>query len=67
MWKITDKSRRYLRLAVENEQRAARTENAKLKATFLQIAAQYRDLALQIDDPKQWRAKLMESGRAKQK
>jgi hypothetical protein len=38
-----------------------------VKATFLQIAAQYRDLALQIDDPKQWRAKLMESGRAKQK
>lgn len=60
------KSRRYLRLAVENEQRAARTENAKLKATFLKIAAQYRDLALQIDDPEQWRARLVESGGAKQ-
>jgi hypothetical protein len=37
------------------------------EALFLRIAAQYRDLALQIDDdPVQWRAKLIESRRAKQ-
>jgi hypothetical protein len=41
--------------------------NEELKALFLRIAAQYRDLALQIDDdPVQWRAKLIESRRAKQ-
>jgi hypothetical protein len=35
----------------ERRARAAGSANAKLKALFLQGAAQYRDLALQIDDP----------------
>ena len=58
----TDKSRRYLRLAAENDLRAAGTDNVKLKALFLQ---QYRDLALQIDDPEQWRAKMIAANRTK--
>jgi hypothetical protein len=62
-----DKSRRYLRLVVENENRAAGANNPELKLKFLQIAALYRDLALQIDDPEKWRAKLIESREAKQK
>jgi hypothetical protein len=53
----TDKSRRYLRWAAANEQRAASAYNEELKTLFLRIAAQYRDLAEQIDDPEQWRAK----------
>jgi hypothetical protein len=47
----TDKSRRYLRLAAENDKRAAATENARLKALFSKMAVQYRDLADQMDDP----------------
>jgi hypothetical protein len=53
----TDKSRRYLRWAAANEGRAASTNDEELKTLFLRIAAQYRDLAEQIDDPEQWRAK----------
>jgi hypothetical protein len=34
---------------------------------FRRIAAQYRDLALQIENPEQWRAKLIASDKAKQK
>jgi hypothetical protein len=45
-------------------QRAAAAENPKLKMLFLQVAAQYRDLALQIDDPKQWREKLAAAANA---
>ncbi len=52
-----DKSRRYLRWAAANEERAARAYDPELKTLFLQIAAQYRDLAEQIDDPQQWRSK----------
>lgn len=62
----TDKSRRYLHWAAVNERRAASAYDEELKALLLGIAAQYRDLALQIDDPLQWRAKLIESRRAKQ-
>jgi len=46
-----------LRWAAANEQRAASAYNVELKTLFLQIAAQYRDLAEQLDDPEQWRAK----------
>jgi hypothetical protein len=53
----TDKSKRYLRWAAANEQRAASAYNGELKTLFLRIAAQYRDLAAQLDDPEQWRAK----------
>ena len=59
----TDKSRHYLRLAVENYKRAGAAESPKLKAKFSEIAAQYRDLALQIDDPVQWRVSLRDSAR----
>jgi hypothetical protein len=63
----TDKSRGYLRLAVENYKRSSRTEDPGLKRELLQMAAAYRDLALQIDDPEKWRAKLTESREAKLK
>ena len=52
-----DKARRYLRWAALNERRAAEAYNGDLKTLFLQIAAQYRDLAEQIADPEQWQAK----------
>jgi hypothetical protein len=51
-----DKARRYLRWAALNERRAAEAYNGDLKTLFLQIAAQYRDLAEQIADPEQWQA-----------
>ena len=41
----TDKSRRYLRLSVENDKRATSTNNPELKLNFLQIAVLYRNLA----------------------
>jgi hypothetical protein len=50
-----------------HDKRARSTDNTELKTVFRQIAAQYRDLALQIDDPEQWRAKLIASDKAKQK
>lgn len=59
----TDKSQQYLRLAVENYKRAGAAESPELKAKFSQIAARYRDLALQIDDPAQGRASLVRSAR----
>jgi hypothetical protein len=62
-----DKSRRYLRWAVENDKRAGSTVDPELKRMFRRIAAQYRDLALQIENPEQWRAKLIASDKAKQK
>jgi hypothetical protein len=62
----TAKSRRYLRWAAANERRAASTSDSELKTLFLRVATQYRDLALQIDDPAQWRAKLIESRIANQ-
>jgi hypothetical protein len=45
-----DKSRKYLRYATANERRAARTNDEGLKAMFLRVATQYRELA-QINDP----------------
>jgi hypothetical protein len=48
-----DKSRRYLRWAVENDKRAGSTVGPELKGMFRRIAAQYRDLALQIENPEQ--------------
>ena len=45
----TNKSKRYLRWAAANEQRAASVYNEELKTLFLGIAAQYRDLAEQLD------------------
>jgi hypothetical protein len=53
----TDQSRRYLRLAVENYKRANATKDPELNAKFIETAAGYSDLALQIDDPPQWEAK----------
>jgi hypothetical protein len=50
-------ARRYLRWAALNERRAAESYNGDLKTLFLQIAAQYRDLAQQIAYPEQWQAK----------
>jgi hypothetical protein len=55
----TDKSRRYLRLSVLNYQRAGDCNNPELKAKFFEIAGQYADLALQIDDPAAWHAKMI--------
>ncbi len=55
--KDKDKARRYLRWATLNERRAAEAYNGDLKTLFLQIAAQYRDLAGQTADPEQWQAK----------
>jgi hypothetical protein len=59
----TDKSQQYLRLAVENYKRAGAAESPELKARLTEIAAHYRDLALQIDDPVGWRASLVKSAR----
>ena len=53
----TEKSKRYLWLAIENERRAATTSHRALKSLFLGLASEYRELAQQIDDPVQWRAK----------
>ena len=63
----TDQSRRYLRLAVENYKRANATKDPELKAKFIETAAGYRDLALQIDDPDQWQAKVFAAATARQK
>ncbi len=48
---------RYLRWAALNERRAAEAYNGDLKTLFLEIAAQYRDLAEQVAYPEQWQAK----------
>jgi hypothetical protein len=55
----TDKSRRYLRIAGEHTHRAEAALGPRSKSVFLQLAQQYRDLAGQIDDPAQWRARPM--------
>jgi hypothetical protein len=57
----TEQSKRFLRLAAESEKLAADPEHSELKTRLLEIADQYRDLALQIDDPKTW-AKLLPCG-----
>jgi hypothetical protein len=48
-----------LRLSVLNYQRAGDCNNPELKAKFFEIAGQYADLALQIDDPAAWHAKMI--------
>jgi hypothetical protein len=53
--------------AAEHEKRSADAQSLELKAKFLEVADQYRDLALQLDDPEKWRAKRTESREAKQK
>ena len=53
----TDKATENLRFAAASDVRAASTRHEGLKALFLRIAEQYRDLALQIEDPEKWRAK----------
>jgi hypothetical protein len=63
----TDKSKHYLRLAVENYKRAGAAQSPELKAKFTGIAAHYRDLALQLDDPAQWHANILQSATAKPK
>jgi hypothetical protein len=50
-------------LAVENYKRAGAAESPELKAKFIEIAAGYRDLALQLDEPAQWRTRLGESAK----
>jgi hypothetical protein len=60
-----DKSRRHLRWTVENDKGAGSTVDPELKGMFRRIAAQYRDLALQIENLEQWRAKLIASDQAK--
>jgi hypothetical protein len=60
----SEKSRRYLRLAVENYKRAGEAESPELKQKFMEIAAEYRDLALEIDDPTQWLANQSSAKRA---
>jgi hypothetical protein len=52
----TDKSMRCLCWVAANERRAASRHDEEFKTLLLRIAAQYHDLALQIDDPAQWRA-----------
>jgi hypothetical protein len=61
----TDKSRRYLRIADEHTHRAEAALGASSKSMFLQLAKQYRDLAEQIDDPAQWRARPMPLDKSK--
>jgi hypothetical protein len=55
----TEKSREYLQLSSENDKRASETKNTELKRIFLELASGYREWAELIDDPEQWRAKLM--------
>jgi hypothetical protein len=62
----TDKSRRYLRLADQHTHRAEAALSATSKSMFLQLAKQYRELAEQIDDPAQWRARPLPLDKSKQ-
>jgi hypothetical protein len=63
----TDESRQLLRLAVVNYQRAGECDSPEAKATFFELARQYADLALQIDDPAAWRAKRLNDAKPKRK
>ena len=58
-----ERARKYLSLAAASERRAASARDEDLKKVFLQIAEEYRNLALQIEDPVKWRA--MQIDRAK--
>jgi hypothetical protein len=51
----TEKARRYMYLASENERRASETSYPPLKVFFLKLASEYRGLAQQIDDAVPWR------------
>jgi hypothetical protein len=62
----TEKSSEYLQLAAENDKHASETKNTELKRIFLELGSGYRELAELIDDPEQWRAKLMASGTARE-
>ena len=53
----TDQSRKYLRLAVVNYQRAGACDSPEAKAKFFELAREYADLALRLDDPTGWSAK----------
>jgi hypothetical protein len=46
-----ERARKYLSLAAASERRAASARDDDLKKVFLQIAEEYRNLALQIEDP----------------
>ena len=46
-----------MRWAAAHERRAASADGEEFKTVLLRVAAEYRDLALQIEDPKKWRAK----------
>ena len=46
----TDKSDRYLQLAVKHYERGESCDNPELRAKFREIAARYRDLALETLD-----------------
>jgi hypothetical protein len=50
-----ERARKYLSLAAASERRAASARDDDLKKVFLQIAEEYRNLALQIEDPVKWR------------
>jgi hypothetical protein len=63
----TDQSRKYLRLAVVNYQRAGDCDSPEAKAKFFELARQYADLALQLDDPAGWYAKHADAANPKKK
>jgi hypothetical protein len=46
----TDKSDRYLQLAVKHYERGESCDNPELRAKFREIAARYRDLAVEMLD-----------------
>ncbi len=58
-----ERARKYLSLAAESERRAASARDEDLRKVFVQIAEEYRNLALQIEDPVKWRS--MQKDRAK--
>lgn len=47
----SEKSRRYLRWAVTNERRANSTRSEDFRRMLLNVAAQYRELAREVDNP----------------
>jgi hypothetical protein len=64
--RLTDKSR-YFQLAVVNYERAKASKNPKLKSKFVEMAARYRDLALQIDEAESRRGSVIAHPKAKHK
>jgi hypothetical protein len=55
------------RLGAENYTRAGAAQSPELKTKLTENAANYRDLALQFDDPEQWHANILQSATAKPK